>query len=165
MTWAKTRSQMLNRLSHPVPHESNFLNPVTLKTNGHWGLFIRLPFWAPACSVCRTALRSRDTAVRLACHLGPGSTGIWWQHFYLEESQIHSVNLWVNFSGHFFQELHLFFFFFWHYWVVVVVVVVLLLLSKLYPQCGTWTHNSEVKSHMLYRPNQPGALRHRFFFF
>ena len=32
-------------------------------------------------------------------------------------------------------------------------------LSRLYAQCGAWTHDLEIKSLMLFPPSRPGALR------
>jgi len=38
-------------------------------------------------------------------------------------------------------------------------------LSKLYTQCGAWTHHPDIESHMLYGLSQPRAPRNFIFFF
>ena len=47
--------------------------------------------------------------------------------------------------------------------VVVVVVVVVVILSKLHTQCGAWTQNPEVKSHVFHQASQDALNQNKFF--
>ena len=61
-------------------------------------------------------------------------------------SASHMHFLWGN--GLFFQ---IFIFFFSFFFLSIVF------LSNLYTQCGAWTYNPDIQSHMLFQMSQPGV--------